>query len=166
MAPDRCMHTQAQCTGVVPQVEVRGFPPFLSREVKRQIAAFEPWHQVEIALRIAVGWVGIYLINTDPGNAVLSSFPLPVPSNTFWSHIQGLTTDLSKNAENLLDLLLKKVLEEVSFIRETGNFPIIDQDLRDAFWHGAYLVTAPLELSTVLASRFRNFPSRKRRRNA
>ncbi len=155
-----------QCEGVVPQVEARGFPPFLSREVKRQIAAAEPWHQAEIALRIAVGWVGIYLINADPGNAVSSSFPLPVPSNTFWSHIQGLTTDLSTNAENLLDLLLKKVLEDVSFIRETGNFPIIDQDLRDAFWQDAYLVTAPLELSAVLASRFRNFPSRKRRRNA
>jgi hypothetical protein len=106
------------------------------------------------------------MINTDPGNAAVSSFPLPVPPNKLWAHIHWLTTDLDEEAERLLDRLLKKVLEQVSFIRETGNFPIIDQELRDSFWQDAYLVTAPLELSTVLASRFRKFPSRKRRRSA
>jgi hypothetical protein len=152
-------------SGVVPLVEVRGFPTFLCSEVKRRIAAAEQWQRVETALRIVVGWVGIYLINTDPGNANVSSFPLPLPPNKLWAHIHGLTSDLDQDAERLLDQLLKKVLEQVAFIRETGNFPIIDQDLRDTFWQDAYRVTAPLELGSVLTSRFRRLPSRKRRRS-
>jgi hypothetical protein len=48
--------------------------------------------------------------------------------------------------------LLSQALLTVEEIRRTGNLPILEQDLRDAFWRGSGQVNAPFQLSTVLYS--------------
>ena len=104
----------------------------------------------EATRQLLAGWIGILLIQAQPGNADPHCFPPPVRAYASWRLCDDLLAGLDAERPRRFQSILAQVLEEVEQVRRSGNLPILYQDLHDILWRGDEQATAPCRLSTVL----------------
>jgi hypothetical protein len=88
----------------------------------------------EEAIHQLVGLLAIVLIRACPVNARPISFPLPGTLQEVWAQMETCVRDGEELVHTSLLPLLRQVIGTVEEIRQSGNLPILEQDLRGAFW--------------------------------
>jgi hypothetical protein len=88
----------------------------------------------EEAIHQLVGLLAIVLIRHFPANAMPISFPLPGTLQEAWAQMETCIRDGEELVHTSLLPLLSQAIGTVEEIRQTGNLPILEQDLRGAIW--------------------------------
>jgi hypothetical protein len=88
----------------------------------------------EEAIHQLVGLLAILLIRASPCAASPSSFPLPGTPQEVWALMETCVRDGEELVYTSLLPLLRQALGTAGEIRQSGNLPILAQDIRGAFW--------------------------------